>query len=516
MAIKSIKHEIKDFYPRHKNLCIAISTLFQLITVGLLGFSLLILDILPLKDPLFWLILIVSFLINLGVNLILMSVLLEPVSALTTALSHAAGEKSDTPPPNPNARRYDKNGIKQMLELIYSSNTDTPIDLEDPASKNKESSVRTLDSALNHSASSVIIFNPDGEISYASAHAPVREMTDGKLQMNIIFDNADMSFEKWLKKCQKKSISSEKIWTRIHTNPESDVDQKIYDIAATYSRNSDSEVTLVLIDRTEKYNPDEQDLDFIAFAAHELRGPITVIRGYLDIVQDELQDKLDDDQKILIDRLVVSSNRLSTYVTNILNVSRYDRRHYRVELSKESLFHIYDSIAEDMNSRAKSLRRILTVDIDHDLPSIAADSSSVCEVIANLVDNAIKYSNEGGIIDLSAKVNGDFVEVSISDHGIGMPDSVVQNLFHKFYRSHRSRESVAGSGIGLYMSKAIVESHGGTISVRSSEDKGSTFTFSLPIYSTVEKKLKKGAAGNNEAVISDSKNWISNHNMYRG
>jgi len=516
MAIKPKQHEIKDFYARHKNLCIAISALFQILTVGIFGFSLLMLDILAVDMPVFWLILIVSFCINLGVNLILMSILLEPVNALTSALSHAAGETSDFPPPNPNARRYDKNGIKQMLELIYSLAAGDSDTVQEKAVAAKDPNARLLDAALGHSSSSMVIFNPKQKVTYASAHAPVRENTEGELLLNLVFDNSDMSLDKWLKQCEKESISAEKIWTRVHTNPESETEQKIYDVAASYSRNSESEVTLVLIDRTDKYNPDEQDLDFIAFAAHELRGPITVIRGYLDILQDELDGKLDADQDTLIERLVVSSNRLSTYVTNILNVSRYDRRHYRVELSKESLFHIYDSIADDMESRAKSQHRILTVDINHELPAVAADSSSVCEVLANLIDNAIKYSNEGGIINLSAKPNGDFIEVSITDHGIGMPDSVVQNLFHKFYRSHRSRESVAGSGIGLYMSKAIVESHGGTISVRSSEDKGSTFTFSLPIYATVEKKLKQGTSGNNEAVISKSKTWISNHNMYRG
>jgi signal transduction histidine kinase len=132
------------------------------------------------------------------------------------------------------------------------------------------------------------------------------------------------------------------------------------------------------------------------------------------------------------------------------------------------------------------------------------------------VDNAIKYSNEGGIIKVSAKVAGDSIEVAVTDNGIGMPDGVVHNLFHKFYRSHRSREQVAGSGIGLYISKAIVESHGGTISVRSSENKGSTFTFSLPLYSTVEQKLKESDNGNNEKVIKTKSHWITNHNMYRG
>ena len=146
---------------------------------------------------------------------------------------------------------------------------------------------------------------------------------------------------------------------------------------------------------------------------------------------------------------------------------------------------------------------------------MAADKNSVGEVLSNLIDNAIKYSNEGGQVAVSAHAISGFIEVSVVDRGIGMPPSVIPNLFHKFYRSHRSRETVAGTGIGLYISKAIVESHGGTVEVRSTEREGSTFTFTLPIYDTVAEKIK-AAGGKNDLLIEKSGGWIRNHSMYRG
>jgi two-component system phosphate regulon sensor histidine kinase PhoR/two-component system sensor histidine kinase VicK len=167
-----------------------------------------------------------------------------------------------------------------------------------------------------------------------------------------------------------------------------------------------------------------------------------------------------------------------------------------------------------MKLRAGAQNRLLTVSFPSDLPTIAADRASIGEVLGNLIDNAIKYSNEGGVIRVIAKVNGNFVDISIIDNGIGMPESVVSQLFQKFYRSHRSRETVAGSGIGLYISKAIVESHGGTISVRSEDGHGSTFTVSLPIYSTVADKLK-AEDNSNEGLINEGNGWIKNHSMYR-
>jgi len=138
------------------------------------------------------------------------------------------------------------------------------------------------------------------------------------------------------------------------------------------------------------------------------------------------------------------------------------------------------------------------------------------EVFGNLIDNAIKYSNDGGSIEVIAAVNGNFVDVSVTDHGIGMPSNVIGNLFHKFYRSHRSRETVAGTGIGLYISKAIVESNGGKISVKSVEGRGSTFIVSLPIYATVADKLKALGNNNQDFIERSSDGWIKNHGAFRG
>jgi signal transduction histidine kinase len=168
-----------------------------------------------------------------------------------------------------------------------------------------------------------------------------------------------------------------------------------------------------------------------------------------------------------------------------------------------------------MDLRARAQNRLLSVEIPVGLPSVAADRASISEVMGNLIDNAIKYSNEGGAINVTAAIKGDMVEVSVEDHGIGMPGNVVSQLFQKFYRSHHSRETVAGTGIGLYISKGIVESHGGTISVRSEEGRGSTFTFALPIYATVAAKLQSGD-NSNEGMIEHGNGWIKNHSMYRG
>ena len=305
------------------------------------------------------------------------------------------------------------------------------------------------------------------------------------------------------------------MWTRIANKAPGSHGRRIYDIIASYQKGSRAETVVTFFDRTAAYAPEEDDLDFISFAAHELRGPITVIRGYLDVIEEELRPVFKDDQAELMQRLIVSANRLSSYINNILNAARYDRRHFKVQMTEENIGDIYKLIRDDMQLRAISQNRLLNVDIPDNLPTVAADKNSVGEVLSNLIDNAIKYSNEGGQVVVSARAVSQFIEVTIKDRGIGMPSSVLPNLFHKFYRSHRSRETVAGTGIGLYISKAIVESHGGSIEVRSTESEGSTFTFTLPIYSTVAEKIK-ASNNSNELLIKHGSGWIRNHSMYRG
>ena len=192
---------------------------------------------------------------------------------------------------------------------------------------------------------------------------------------------------------------------------------------------------------------------------------------------------ISDEQKDLITRLIVSSNRLNGYINNILNVAKFDQNRLEFSPEEHSINEIFEEIYEDISMRASAQNRHLDISLPHNLPTVNADIYGASEVFINLIDNAIKYSNDGGIIKVWAEESGNFIDINIQDYGIGIPENVIGNLFTKFYRSHRSRETVAGSGIGLYVSKAIVEMLSGKISVKSAEGKGSTFTVSLPIYS---------------------------------
>ncbi len=517
MAVKPQKPPamVRDYWPKYRRQAIGLVILMQLGATLAIGFALVMAGV-TTTTVVFWITLFAVLAANIGSNLLLFTQLLTPLKDLTSALTHISGEPTIVTPPNPNARHFERDGFKPLLQLIYELAASKGGAEETTATEgDTQKSLSDLSAALDNTAAGFIVLDTAGKVVYANSKAPIETDKDGNISINLLRDD-DFNLEAWLKECEEKSVRSEKTWQRVANKVPGEENRKIYDIVASYNKGSKAQVVLTLFERTEIYLPEDEDLDFIAFAAHELRGPITVIRGYLDVLGDELEDQLDSSQVELMKRLVVSANRLSSYVNNILNASRYDRRHLKVHLREATVAEIYDSIADDMKLRASSQNRLLSIHLPDDLPTVAADVASVSEVFSNLIDNAIKYSNEGGAVNVTATQDGDFVKIAVEDHGIGMPGSVVSNLFHKFYRSHRSRETVAGTGIGLYITKAIVESHGGKIGVRSAEGQGSTFEFTLPIYSTVAEKLKANDNSNEGFISHTEGGWIKNHAMYRG
>lgn len=516
MAVKDTRAEdehLNRFWPRYRKHTLVRAIGFQLaICVIAIGVVLMLYPNPPLDA---WIVIGVLVSMALVSTLIATVLAMRPVKELSSALVHVSGEPSNLTPPNMNDNYYARNKMRPLLKQIYDMASAPAGSSPVASSETTNSNLPDVVAQLNHTSTGLVMFNDAGEIIFANKSAPVFVDGTGKKSLELIFD-VDQSIDQWLSERGDHDIHAEKSWRRIANKIAGEPDRRIFDVHVSYEKGSEAETIITLLDRTGEYLPEDDDLDFIAFAAHELRGPITVIRGYLDTLNDELLDVYNGDQQELFKRLIVSSNRLSGYVNNILNASRFDRRHLKIHLGEQHLGDIYDTIADDMQLRAQAQQRLLSVSLPSTLPTVAADSNSMSEVLANLIDNAIKYSNDGGSIEVSAAVNGDFVDVSVADHGIGMPANVISNLFHKFYRSHRSRETVAGTGIGLYISKAIVESNGGKISVKSVEGHGSTFTVSLPIYATVADKLTKDQVNNTAFIEHSSSGWIKNHGAFRG
>ena len=523
MEVKEPPRLANEFWPSFYRKTLTAVILSQIFISAAIAATLILTNTLSFNSILFWGIVGGLLVINLIVSILIFTGAVRPTKELLAAIMHVSGEQSNLKLPNPNTTKNEVSGFRDALQTIYELASRKEIVKTETVHVNPNSQgqimvqqppASALTNALDITICGFVALDHKRQVMYSNKSAPIHIDNVGIRSLDLIFNGAD-TLNAWLDECEEHAVHAEHVWTRVPDRLPNQEGRRLFDVIASYQKDASTETVLTLIDRTSIYIVDEENLDFISFAAHELRGPITVIRGYLDVLNDELDDVLKDDQHELFRRLIVSSNRLSGYINNILNTSRYDRRHLKIHLVEDTVAGVYDVINDDMNLRAKAQNRLLAIQFPTDLPTIAADRASLSEVFGNLIDNAIKYSNEGGAINVTARVTGDFVDVIFEDHGIGMPESVVSQLFQKFYRSHRSRETVAGTGIGLYISKAIVESHGGTISVRSEDGHGSTFVVSIPIYSTVADKLKAGD-NSNEGLISEGRGWIKNHSMYRG
>ncbi|HSW66792.1 MAG TPA: ATP-binding protein [Bacillota bacterium] len=225
-------------------------------------------------------------------------------------------------------------------------------------------------------------------------------------------------------------------------------------------------------------------LDFVAIAAHELRTPLTVVRGYLDLVNSSPEiSRLTVMNLEYLQRAQSGVSQLSGLINNILNVSRIERGTLHVNLTKVDLGEILARAVVQQRVSAVLKQQHLGYAPPKEQTFVAADESAINEVVTNLINNAIKYTPEGGHISVAAERVGDFVRVEVGDDGQGIPDGAKANLFTKFYRVENSMTTGnRGTGLGLFISKSIISLHHGEIGVVSKLGEGSTFYFTLPLY----------------------------------
>lgn len=219
----------------------------------------------------------------------------------------------------------------------------------------------------------------------------------------------------------------------------------------------------------------------LAIASHELKNPLAALLGYAHVLQRRMQknpDTSDRDHQAL-KTIVAQAERLDRMLTDLLDVSRMDNGQFVIEQSPVDLSTLLHQAFEEARPAAPQHR--IAVE-DADLPIIVnGDAERLLQVFRNLLNNAVKYSPAGGPIDIRIEYGPSQAHVSIRDEGIGIPDSALPSLFHRFYRAPNGvARSINGFGIGLYVVREIVTRHGGTISLTSAEGVGTTFTVSLP------------------------------------
>ena len=221
---------------------------------------------------------------------------------------------------------------------------------------------------------------------------------------------------------------------------------------------------------------------FTADASHELRTPLTVLRGELEAVA-QRQD-IPSDAREIIESALEESERLSKIVESLLAISRLDAGEALMSRERFDLAELVTDTVEQMRLLAEDKRITLSCVVKEGV-QVEGDQGRLKQVVVNLADNAIKYTNEGGNIDIRvAAVDGKAL-LEVSDNGVSIPPEALPHVFERFYRVDKARSrQMGGAGLGLSIVKSICEAHGGRIDVESTEGKGSRFTVELPLNDT--------------------------------
>lgn len=236
-------------------------------------------------------------------------------------------------------------------------------------------------------------------------------------------------------------------------------------------------VTL-LEDITHLREIDRLKSEFIATASHELRTPLTSVQMGVHLLLERAAGDLTDKQVEVLSACREDCERLDKLMRDLLDLSRIEAGESKPTLEPINARDLIDKAAQELRPQVESKGLDFRTDVPADLPKVIADRSQVERVLANLVVNAIRYTKQGEI-KTSAEPRGNFVAVSVSDTGTGIPPEYLPHIFDKFVQVPGT--ATGGAGLGLAISRLIVEAHGGQISVQSEPGRGSTFTFTLPV-----------------------------------
>ncbi len=261
------------------------------------------------------------------------------------------------------------------------------------------------------------------------------------------------------------------------SKPVSDAQDEIGVLTRTFDGMADQlEKTLDDLKKSE-----EMRKQFVANVSHELRTPITSIRSYAETLMDS--DGLPKEtEKQFLCVIMNESDRMTNIVADLLTLSKFDVGSIEFNYERFSFERSIQDIYSAMLLEAQKHGHEFTVDVPAPLPDIVGDRSRLEQVLINMVTNAVKYTPDGGKIELTVSSDGKTVSASVRDNGIGIPEEDVDKVFERFYRVEkaRSRES-GGTGLGLSIAKEIVTRHDGTLTLQSEKGKGTVITMTIPV-----------------------------------
>jgi PAS domain S-box-containing protein len=238
----------------------------------------------------------------------------------------------------------------------------------------------------------------------------------------------------------------------------------------------------VLRDITKDVELNRAKSDFVSSVSHELRIPMTSIKGYTDLLLMGAAGAINDQQTEFLRTIQNNADRLTVLINDLLDISRVETGRLQLQLEKVDLNQVTGDVIADLRPRAEDKGQSLTNEIPVNLPPVRADANRVAQILTNLVGNAIAYTPENGSIRVLGRLLDGNIQVDVIDNGIGIPPEEQTKIWERFYRSdHPTVNRQVGTGLGLPIVRSLVELHGGKVWVESELGCGSTFSLTLPV-----------------------------------
>lgn len=255
--------------------------------------------------------------------------------------------------------------------------------------------------------------------------------------------------------------------------------EKIYQVIATpaFTGSSVTGAVMIILDITEKEAREELRREFTSNVSHELKTPLTTIYGISDMLVGGIVKP--EDIPGFAKNIRDEAGRMITLIQDILKLSQLDENTFSDQRERVDLYELAQSAAERLRPQADE--KHVTISVTGERSEFTGIATVLEEMIYNLLDNAVKYNKQGGRADVDVRSSGGDIVVTVSDTGIGVPADSIDRIFERFYRADKSHSrKIGGTGLGLSIVKHGVSLHGGSITVKSSEGSGTTFTMALP------------------------------------
>jgi two-component system phosphate regulon sensor histidine kinase PhoR len=243
-----------------------------------------------------------------------------------------------------------------------------------------------------------------------------------------------------------------------------------------------SGVVMVLHDVTALRQLERVRTEFVANVSHELRTPLTAIQGYLETLLAGALDERENARRFL-EIVLRHSERLGRLLNDLTDLSNIELGKVTLRREPVRVDEVVASVVDIIAPRAARAKVSVTSEVPSDLPEVSADRDRVAQILINLVDNAVKYTPEGGSVTVTARrVDEGGIEVAVADTGIGIPPADLPRITERFYRVDKARSrELGGTGLGLAIVKHLVMAHGGELAIESEQERGTTVRFTLPI-----------------------------------